>query len=595
MDYKDKQLNELSLPAETAPVEPSAEMMSSGEVDKEGAMAKADLVKLSTYSYKLFKQLEDDTQLESWVQAKITKAADYIATVYHHIAFEMKLNDYGHKLENSDMLSESQREVLTTMLAEGRKYVAELKKAQAAKMMSDSCGGKNIEFEDAGKTQPGFRGKLQPVEINEGDLPPFPPRESKKQQTIKPRTNKSEMPKTAVTKTAVSLKKPLTPKDAKLDEAKPSAGLTKKQKSTVVKKAKAGKDIGKKGKGFEKVAKKAAKTYGSKEKGEKVAAASMWKNIKRTVKEDIFNAQSPYANEPTMAALLKFRKEFEGSEWVDQLDWRINDLEQRFKSGKGAPQDSKGHPIKVLPPKEWADANPDQMAIVNSSIGNSVISAAKGAYDTAQSIGKGIDTAATTAKNAYKQTTKAVGDTIKNVSNAYDATTKAGKAAVNTFNKEREKVKESAELSAIKKLSGLNEWDQSDFRSGDESNPHSPYYNDDETQYFGQGENEVELELPAPYDIHSIGAKRGDSFLTTVYVDSHGDDFTIHAIAYGNEDDEVIDLEKAGSKWVNMVHDMLIDKVEQPAPRDEQDYYDESIALYESTNLDAIKKLSGLL
>jgi hypothetical protein len=61
---------------------------------------------------------------------------------------------------------------------------------------------------------------------------------------------------------------------------KPSAGLTKKQKSDVAKKAKAGKDIGKKGKGFEKIAKKA----GGGEKGEKIAAAAMWKNIKR-VKE----------------------------------------------------------------------------------------------------------------------------------------------------------------------------------------------------------------------------------------------------------------------------------------------------------------------
>jgi hypothetical protein len=62
---------------------------------------------------------------------------------------------------------------------------------------------------------------------------------------------------------------------------KPSAGLTKKEKSAVVKKAKKGEDIGKKGKGFEKVAAKAAKQYGSKEAGEKVAAAAMWKNIKK--------------------------------------------------------------------------------------------------------------------------------------------------------------------------------------------------------------------------------------------------------------------------------------------------------------------------
>lgn len=59
---------------------------------------------------------------------------------------------------------------------------------------------------------------------------------------------------------------------------KPSAGLTKAEKSTIAKKAAAGKDIGKKGKGFEKVAAKAAKEYGSKEAGKKVAAAQMWKS-----------------------------------------------------------------------------------------------------------------------------------------------------------------------------------------------------------------------------------------------------------------------------------------------------------------------------
>lgn len=62
---------------------------------------------------------------------------------------------------------------------------------------------------------------------------------------------------------------------------KPSSGLSKEKKSDVAKKAAAGKDIGKKGKGFEKIASKAAKKYGSEEKGKKVAAAAMWKNIKR--------------------------------------------------------------------------------------------------------------------------------------------------------------------------------------------------------------------------------------------------------------------------------------------------------------------------
>ena len=63
-----------------------------------------------------------------------------------------------------------------------------------------------------------------------------------------------------------------------LQEEAPSAGMTAKEKSALVKKAKHGGDIGHKGAGFEKIEKAAEKKYGSKEAGEKVAAAAMWKN-----------------------------------------------------------------------------------------------------------------------------------------------------------------------------------------------------------------------------------------------------------------------------------------------------------------------------
>jgi hypothetical protein len=66
------------------------------------------------------------------------------------------------------------------------------------------------------------------------------------------------------------------------ESKKPSAGMTKDEKSSLVKKAKSGKDIGKPGKGFDKLAKKAGEKYGSTEKGKKVAAAAMWKNAAPT-------------------------------------------------------------------------------------------------------------------------------------------------------------------------------------------------------------------------------------------------------------------------------------------------------------------------
>lgn len=56
--------------------------------DHEAKMAKADLFKLAQYSTKLFKMIDENEELDGWVQAKITKAADYISSVYHYLEYE---------------------------------------------------------------------------------------------------------------------------------------------------------------------------------------------------------------------------------------------------------------------------------------------------------------------------------------------------------------------------------------------------------------------------------------------------------------------------------------------------------------------------
>jgi hypothetical protein len=56
--------------------------------DHEAKMAKADLYKLNQYSAKLFKLIDENEELDGWVQAKITKAADYISSVYHYMEYE---------------------------------------------------------------------------------------------------------------------------------------------------------------------------------------------------------------------------------------------------------------------------------------------------------------------------------------------------------------------------------------------------------------------------------------------------------------------------------------------------------------------------
>ncbi|NBU69421.1 MAG: hypothetical protein EBS49_07415, partial [Verrucomicrobia bacterium] len=106
----------------------------SPEHDDEGKMAKADLYKTARYALKLFKMMDDNAQLEGWVQAKITKAADYMASVYHYLEYEMKFSEYGQKLEMSDMYTAEEKRILKNKLMEAKEKMKNLKKAQALKM-----------------------------------------------------------------------------------------------------------------------------------------------------------------------------------------------------------------------------------------------------------------------------------------------------------------------------------------------------------------------------------------------------------------------------------------------------------------------------
>ena len=83
-------------------------------------MAKADLFKLGKYSVKLFKMMHEGQDLDAWVQAKITKAADYISSVYHYMEYEMKISDYGEQLDNSDVYAESIKAGFQQKLMEAR-------------------------------------------------------------------------------------------------------------------------------------------------------------------------------------------------------------------------------------------------------------------------------------------------------------------------------------------------------------------------------------------------------------------------------------------------------------------------------------------
>ena len=61
------------------------------EQDHEVQMARAELYKLAKYAIKLHEMLKGVSEtegLEGWVQSKITKSADMIGSVYHHLEYQ---------------------------------------------------------------------------------------------------------------------------------------------------------------------------------------------------------------------------------------------------------------------------------------------------------------------------------------------------------------------------------------------------------------------------------------------------------------------------------------------------------------------------
>jgi hypothetical protein len=73
-----------------------ADLAGAAERDHEVQMARAELYKIAKYAIKLHDMLKGVSEaegLEGWVQSKITKSADMIGSVYHHLDYETKFGD----------------------------------------------------------------------------------------------------------------------------------------------------------------------------------------------------------------------------------------------------------------------------------------------------------------------------------------------------------------------------------------------------------------------------------------------------------------------------------------------------------------------
>jgi hypothetical protein len=479
MERTTKQLSELDMsgampadmpsqiaPSADMPAEPTAGLLPDGSIDNEGAMVKADLFKLAQYSYKLFKKIEDNDQFESWVQAKVTKAADYIASVYHYLEYEMKISEYGQKLSDSDVLSESQKQAMSSMLMEAKDKVSKLKKLQAEKMAGkkeETCmketSAKNKKF--AALAPP--KDKITYADKIAGATKSKKVEEAKEEEFVKPRNFVAKNAKATTSGAGVHTDKKKAAKagDVKhkksmeLDEAKPSAGLSAEKKSATVKAAKAGKDIGKKGPGFEKV-EKAAKKSGAKDP-KAVAAAAMWKNIKREAVKENTELEGP----SQLEQLLAMKQQYAGTEWEPQIDYRINWLKDHLEQSGGVT--ATGQQLNtnepVASPEEWAAKHPgefneSQLAELNLKPWKKESPFSKAGHEAHAERQSGKMKAADDSISAADEEddesgiAKGNADWMKAKKRKDAAVRKASLA-------KKESINESAELSVIKMLSGL--------------------------------------------------------------------------------------------------------------------------------------------
>jgi hypothetical protein len=116
-----------------------ADLADRAERDHEVQMARSDLYKIAKYAIKLHEMMKGISEaegLQGWQQAKITKAADYLGSVYHAL-------DYDTKFENVKVPESAKpkkyKQVLSKEAVKEYKGTLAMKMAEAKGLCPD-CG-----------------------------------------------------------------------------------------------------------------------------------------------------------------------------------------------------------------------------------------------------------------------------------------------------------------------------------------------------------------------------------------------------------------------------------------------------------------------
>ena len=120
------------------------DLAAQAEMDHEIQMARSELYKIAKYAIKLHEMLKgrsEEQGLEAWQQSKITKASDYMSSVFHNLDYEMKFGAQmaEGKKEKPDFLDMdkdgNKKEPMKKAVTDKKKGVAEGEKrmSRAAK------------------------------------------------------------------------------------------------------------------------------------------------------------------------------------------------------------------------------------------------------------------------------------------------------------------------------------------------------------------------------------------------------------------------------------------------------------------------------
>ena len=68
---------------------------------REGKMAKFDAKEIAEDAAAVFKMIDEESDLPEWLEAKITKAADYMNSVKDYLTHHMQVNDAANPAQQA--------------------------------------------------------------------------------------------------------------------------------------------------------------------------------------------------------------------------------------------------------------------------------------------------------------------------------------------------------------------------------------------------------------------------------------------------------------------------------------------------------------